>query len=403
MTSKLSSSWWQQISNNNQPVMVVSPMVDQSELAFRLLCRRYHPNTLCYTPMLHSKRFVNDTTYRNRFFQTCSEDRPLLAQFCGNDADTLIAAAKLIEHDVDGIDLNLGCPENIAKKGNYGSFLLSDPSNVIEIVRKLVLNVSVPVTCKIRMMPHGHHIPETRRGVQGTINFCLALEAVGCSMICVHARDRHNKGPKTKDSDWDALRQIKSMVNIPIIANGNISSRQDVERCLKLTGVDGVMSAEALLCDPSLFSVNKEKELLSAIALDYLELCVLHPTHDFLKVVKPHLFRLLYGLLNHEEEQDVLLEQLQQARDIDACRVVVRELFKLEQSLSTEKQLSIRLSWYQRHHEIKEKQKDGNGNGNSKKNKRDDGGDQKTVQQIRQAKKARKRKWLESGTRMSGV
>ena len=90
-------------------------MVEQSELAYRLLCRRYNAQ-LCYTPMLHAERFSRDPSYRAAQFQTCPADRPLVAQFCGHDAATLLAACRLVEGQVDAVDLNLGCPENIAKK-----------------------------------------------------------------------------------------------------------------------------------------------------------------------------------------------------------------------------------------------------------------------------------------------
>ena len=107
-----SATFWNSIGS---PTCVGSPMVEQSELAYRLLCRRYNAQ-LCYTPMLHAERFSRDPSYRAAQFQTCPADRPLVAQFCGHDAATLLAACRLVEDQVDAVDLNLGCPENIAKK-----------------------------------------------------------------------------------------------------------------------------------------------------------------------------------------------------------------------------------------------------------------------------------------------
>lgn len=62
------------------------------------------------------------------------EDRPLITQFCGNDPNTVVRAARHIEHKCDAIDLNLGCPQNIAKRGNYGAFLLPNPQLCVDIV-----------------------------------------------------------------------------------------------------------------------------------------------------------------------------------------------------------------------------------------------------------------------------
>jgi tRNA-dihydrouridine synthase len=393
-------SWWESITNHQSPVTVMSPMVDQSELAFRQLCRQYNPNTLCYTPMLHAKRFVSDSTYRKNFFQTCANDRPLFAQFCGNDADTLIQASKLIENQVDGVDLNLGCPENIAKKGNYGSFLFSNPTLVVNIVERMVSELNIPITCKIRLMENGHHIPVERRGLSGTIHFCQELERVGCSMICVHARNRNNKGPKTSDSDWNALKRINESVTIPVVANGNISSFRDVIECHTKTGCAGVMSAEALLCDPTLFSTGETNHVTaSSVALNYLNYAEQYPPSDFLKVVKPHLYRMLHGLIMMEEKEarKISLERrLQMARDVASCRAVVRDFLIMEESLSlnTEEREKLKLSWYNRHPRKTKKRKGGNSGVGVKKRGL-------TVQQVREAKKARKRQWLMSGTRMN--
>lgn len=75
--------------------------------------------------------------YKQEHFTTCPEDRPLVAQLCGNDPETMVKAAKMLENEVDAIDINLGCPQGIARKGHYGSFLLEEPELIEKIVQAL--------------------------------------------------------------------------------------------------------------------------------------------------------------------------------------------------------------------------------------------------------------------------
>ena len=89
------------------PKYAVAPMVHQSELAFRMLTRKYNAK-LCFTPMLHSRMFVESEKYRQSNFHTCPEDRPLFVQFCGDNEHTLLKAAKYVEDKCDAVDLNLG-------------------------------------------------------------------------------------------------------------------------------------------------------------------------------------------------------------------------------------------------------------------------------------------------------
>ncbi|KAL6762374.1 dihydrouridine synthase-domain-containing protein [Haematococcus lacustris] len=96
------------------PRFRVAPIVDQSELPFRMLCRKYGA-TCAYTPMLHARLFCEDSKYRQEVLTTCAADSPLLVQFFANNPDFLVTAASLAAEHADAVDINFGCPQRIAK------------------------------------------------------------------------------------------------------------------------------------------------------------------------------------------------------------------------------------------------------------------------------------------------
>ncbi|KAK6843673.1 hypothetical protein PG987_004533 [Apiospora arundinis] len=247
------------------PKFVVAPMVDQSEFAWRMLTRSFmtpaeNAKLLAYTPMFHARLFEETPKYRESHFQSTVStedpttlhldgnpafDRPLFVQFCANDPAHLLAAARHAAPYCDAVDLNLGCPQGIARKGHYGAFLQEDQDLIFRLINNLHNNLSVPVTAKIRVL-------ETKEKTLAYAKMCLDA---GASVITVHGRRREQKGHLTGVADWSYIRYLRE--NLPketvIFANGNVLQPGDVEKCLEATGADAVMSAEGNLSDPAIF------------------------------------------------------------------------------------------------------------------------------------------------------
>jgi len=264
----------------------VSLSLLKSELAFRMLCRR-HGATAAYTPMLHARLFDEAGAYREEHFTTCPADRPLLAQFCGHDPATVLSAALRLAGSVDAVDLNLGCPQRIARKGRYGAFLMDDPATVTAIIAALARGLPVPVTAKMRVFPD----------VGRTVAFARALEGAGASLVAVHGRTRDQKEAAAYAADWAQIKAVKAALRVPVLANGGVLTLADAEACMAATGADGVLSAIPLLENPALFSSARSPEAAAdpaagaLLALEYAGLVSLHPTPP--RMVRGHAHRLM--------------------------------------------------------------------------------------------------------------
>ncbi|KAI9368755.1 hypothetical protein BJX61DRAFT_199843 [Aspergillus egyptiacus] len=255
--------------NIGSPKYIVAPMVDRSEFAWRMLTRSFmapeeSKSVLAYSPMLHARLFKQDAGYRAKQFNAIRPtpgekgeeslyldgnpafDRPLFVQFCANDPDDFFEAARRVAPYCDAVDLNLGCPQGIARRGHYGAFLQEDWDLIYKLINRLHTELPIPVTAKFR-------IQETK---EKTLEYAKMILSAGASIITLHGRTREQKGHKTGLADWSYIRYLRD--NLPpdtvLFANGNILNHDDIERCLEATGADGVMSAEANLTDPSLFS-----------------------------------------------------------------------------------------------------------------------------------------------------
>jgi tRNA-dihydrouridine synthase 1 len=285
---------WEFFRKMGSPKYHVAPMVDQSELAYRMLCRKYG-STCAYTPMLHARLFTETEKYRLEHFTTCAEDKPLLTQFCANDPAVLLEAAKHVEGRSDAVDINFGCPQRIAKRGNYGAFLMDDMDLAHRLVSTLAKGLKIPVTCKIRVFPDRER----------TLKYAKLMQDSGCMLLAVHGRTREQKNCREIRADWGIIKEVKELLDIPVLANGNIRHFQDADECMAFTGCDGVLSAEPLLLNPALFSREKLMdsdgvpilpEQPAEMLLEYLDLCEKYPTPQ--RMIRAHVHKLMGSWFN---------------------------------------------------------------------------------------------------------
>lgn len=298
MTSK--HPFMEYLDTLQKPWKFLAPMVGNSELAYRTLSRR-HGADVCYTEMVNCKTFIHNkcNPTNNQWYNTDEEDRPLVIQICGDDPETMLKTCLILQDHCDAIDINFGCPQEIAKKGHYGSFLQDEWGLIYEIVSACSKNIKVPLFCKIRVF----------QSIEKTVEYARIFERAGASLLAVHGRTREQKGENTGLASWEHIRAVKEALDIPVIANGNMIYNQDVKRCYEFTGCDGVMIAEPHLFNPAIFE-SKESSSVE-IFEEFLEIAKkgLFEGGPF----KSHCFKIFQGIFNKIPEM---------RGDLDRCRKI---------------------------------------------------------------------------------
>ena len=363
----VSTAWWRSIGS---PKHVCAPMVDQSELAFRELSRRYGAG-LCYTPMLHAGLAAGESgiQYLERQFTTRRGDWPLSAQFAGHDpsvvctaAERTLALAGDCADNIVALDLNLGCPQQIARRGRYGAWLWErDADAAVDVIRALRTHFATDervVTAKVRILPPGDD-----QAVAETADRCLRLADAGASLICVHGRTREQNKQLSGAANWASIKAVRDALaarDVVTIANGGIGDLQDVSDAFEATGCDAVMSSEGLLANPALFVRNRDADdaYVGArrLAREYLALA--EDTGAETSDARGHLFKILHGGLTARVD---LRTALSTASSLNEMRAVVDALDQADPDGLLEARHddpTDRKSWYWRHRVAKVVERD---------------------------------------------
>ncbi|KAJ7485635.1 tRNA-dihydrouridine synthase [Mycena latifolia] len=262
---------------------IAAPMVNQSDLPFRTLVQRYGA-TLVYTQMLKSDALITDQEYlefhlRDLTMNPASPERPVVVQLCGNDPEIVVRAGRKIQTYCDGIDLNLGCPQQVAFDGHFGAYLLGqkDWPLVEEIVSAMSSSFTVPAAAKLRIC----------QAAPKTLDLAQRLEACGASWLTLHARTVAPRKRRHGAADLSQVKRLKDNLSLPVVSNGNVRVWNDLEQNLRETGADGLMVAETLLRNPCLFA-NKVPDPVD-ISLEYLEICREYSGTATLSMITTHI------------------------------------------------------------------------------------------------------------------
>ena len=223
--------------------LMLAPMAGVTDRPTRQLCKSMGAG-LVVSEMLSSNPSVWNTQKSQLRMNHEGESGIRSVQIAGSEPELMAQAAQFnVDNGAQIIDINMGCPAKKVNKKLAGSALLQQPKLVEDIVKAVVNAVDVPVTLKIRT----GWDTDNRNGVQ----IAQIAQANGIQSLAVHGRTRAcmYKGK----AEYETIRSIKSCIDIPVIANGDILTVDDAVNVLKVTGADGVMIGRGAQGNPWIF------------------------------------------------------------------------------------------------------------------------------------------------------
>lgn len=267
--------------------LLLAPMEDVTDVGFRLLCRRMGA-AMVYSEFVASDALVRAVPRTFEKLRVTDEERPVAIQIYGRFPEAMRDAAQIVEETAhpDILDINFGCPvKRVAGKG-AGAGMLQKVPLMLDITRRVVEAVNIPVTVKTRLGWDEQH--------KIIVDLAEQLQDCGISALTIHGRTRSQMYKGT--ANWELIGAVKRnpRMHIPVIGNGDLCTPQDVERAFNDYGVDACMVGRATFGQPWIF-----KEM-----------------HDALHQADHNLTRAIesaYAPLSADWKLDVLKEQVRQS------------------------------------------------------------------------------------------
>jgi tRNA-dihydrouridine synthase B len=227
----------------DKPIYVLAPLAGYTDLPFRSVVKKFGAD-LTVSEMLSSNALAHGSAKTLHMIQKSPNEDPYSVQIAGADVNVVRKAVEILneQEGIDIIDLNCGCPVPKVVGHGSGSSLLLDLSLMGDIIKTIKETSNKKLTSvKIRLgFEKKNHIEIAKR-----------VEDCGADFLAVHGRTR--MGKFKAPVDYDAIKEIKEAINIPVIANGDIDSYEKAKWVLEHTGADGVMIGRGAVGAPWIF------------------------------------------------------------------------------------------------------------------------------------------------------
>ncbi|MDB8822205.1 tRNA dihydrouridine synthase DusB [Peptostreptococcus anaerobius] len=296
----------------------LAPMAGVTDLPFRLICKELGCGLL-YTEMINAKALCYDDQNTKKMLNILDEEHPVAVQIFGSEPEYMGRAAKILnDYPNEILDINMGCPAPKVIKNGDGSALMKNPKLAAEVLTNVVKNSNKPVTLKIRKGWDDDSV--------NAVEIAKIAEDCGIDAIAVHGRTREQF--YSGKADWDIIGQVKNVVSIPVIGNGDIVSVEDVVKIREMTNCDAVMIGRGAQGNPWIFKridhYLKTGEILPGptkedkinIAIKHMGLAVKeHGEYVAVREMRKHIGWYLKGMKNSARFRD-MINKMESAQEV---------------------------------------------------------------------------------------
>jgi len=223
--------------------IILAPMAGVTDRPFRILCKKFGAG-MAVSEMVTSNSLLYGSEKTLRRANHDGEVAPISVQIAGADPDMMAKAAQYnMNRGAQIIDINMGCPAKKICNVMAGSALLKEEKLVKKILEAVVKSVDIPVTLKIRT--------GWDKDNRNAVTIAKIAEDAGIQALTMHGRTRACL--YMGDAEYDTIANVKQKIQMPLIANGDITSPEKAKFVLEYTGADAVMIGRAAQGRPWIF------------------------------------------------------------------------------------------------------------------------------------------------------